>query len=467
MKIRQTLNLSVLAVLIMSAAIFVSAQDVISEQNVRAHMNFLASDAMQGRGSGTQFELLAGQYLASQMQQFGIEPAGDKDASGNTSYIQTINISRNSFAEAPKLSFSNTSFEHGKEMLVLRMTTEKITGELQKMKVGGTPKKGAIVLVKANSEAEAKTLGESLGSLFGSEATAVIIEETPRWRAGWERTASRPVNFTKISGNENSSRTGIFVLDKASMAKMAGVTDGTHIEISGKLDEPEIRNTWNAVGMIKGNDPKLSSEAILLSAHMDHVGVRENAPGDDKIFNGADDDASGCVAVIELARILASGKRPKRSIYFAFYGSEEAGGFGSRYFVQNLPIPKEKLIANLQFEMLGRPDAKVKKNELWLTGYDRSDLGKELAKQGAAIVADPHPSQNFFQRSDNFALAREGVIAHTVSSFGLHKDYHQASDEISTIDFEHMTRSINSMVKPTQWLVNSDFKPKWYEGKRP
>ena len=248
---------------------------------------------------------------------------------------------------------------------------------------------------------------------------------------------------------------------------MASLKEGTQIEISGKLGEPEIKKTWNAVGMIKGSDAKLSSEAILLSAHMDHIGVRENAPGDDKIYNGADDDASGCIAVIELARIIAQGERPKRSVMFAFYGSEEAGGFGSRYFVRNLPFPKEKLIANLQFEMLGRPDAKVKKNELWLTGYDRSDLGKELAKQGALLVADPHPTQNFFQRSDNYTLAREGVIAHTVSSFGLHKDYHQASDEIETIDFEHMTRSINSMIKPTIWLANSNFTPKWYEGKRP
>ncbi|NNE99374.1 MAG: M20/M25/M40 family metallo-hydrolase [Pyrinomonadaceae bacterium] len=251
------------------------------------------------------------------------------------------------------------------------------------------------------------------------------------------------------------------------MAEMEKLAVDSEIEISGKLGKPEIRKTWNAVGMIKGSDAKLSSEVILLSAHMDHVGVRENAPGEDKIFNGADDDASGCVAVIELARVLAQGKRPKRTVMFAFYGSEESGGFGSRYFVQNLPFPKEKLIANLQFEMLGRPDAKVKPNELWLTGYDRSNLGAELAKQGAALVADPHPEQNFFRRSDNYTLAREGVIAHTVSSFGLHTDYHRATDEIDTIDFKHMTRSINSMIKPTEWLVNSSFKPNWYEGKRP
>ena len=80
--------------------------------------------------------------------------------------------------------------------------------------------------------------------------------------------------------------------------------------------------------------------------------------------------------------------------------------------------PKEKLVANLEFEMIGRPDDKVKEEELWLTGYERSDLGPELAKRGAKLVQDPHPEQNFFQRSDNIQLARAGIIAHTVSKMG-------------------------------------------------
>ena len=124
-------------------------------------------------------------------------------------------------------------------------------------------------------------------------------------------------------------------------------------------------------------------------------------------------------------------------------------------------------MANLEFEMIGRADAAVKPDELWLTGYERSNLGPELAKRGAKLVQDPHPEQNFFQRSDNIQLARQGIIAHTVSSFGLHKEYHQASDELKMIDFTHMTHAINSMVDPVKWLVNTDFKPTWNEGKKP
>jgi Zn-dependent M28 family amino/carboxypeptidase len=307
---------------------------------------------------------------------------------------------------------------------------------------------------------------QDLQKYEASGAAAVIVEENEQWRRNWERFAARRVSFTTISERAEKAP-AIVVVGKDAAAQIERLSDGTPLELKGNLAEPQRQQTWNAVGKISGTDSKLSAEVVLLSAHLDHLGVRQNAPGDDKIFNGADDDASGCVAVLELARVLANGARPKRTVYFAFYGSEEAGGFGARHFVENLAFPKDKLIANLQFEMIGRPDSKVKPEELWLTGYDRSNLGPELAKQGAKLVADPHPEENFFQRSDNYTLARQGIVAHTVSSFGLHKEYHQASDELGTIDFDHMTRSINAMVKPVTWLVNSDFKPVWNEGKKP
>jgi Zn-dependent M28 family amino/carboxypeptidase len=289
----------------------------IKEQNIRAELSFLASDAMQGRGSETVYERIAAEYIASQFRQFGLEPGGDTDNAGAKDYVQRVSIP------------------------------------------------------------------------------------------------------------------------------------------SGA--------TWNVIGILKGSQP---GEAIMLSAHLDHLGVNESA-SDDKIFNGADDDASGCVAVLELARVLAAGERPRRTIYFVCFGSEERGGIGSRYFIAHSPVPLTEIVADLTFEMLGRPDAKVPAGTLWLTGFERSTLGPELARQGAALVADPHPEQNFFRRSDNYSLAVRGVIAHTVSSFGLHTDYHRPSDDISKIDFPFMTRSLNSLVKPVQWLANSTFRPAWLPGQAP
>jgi Zn-dependent M28 family amino/carboxypeptidase len=205
---------------------------------------------------------------------------------------------------------------------------------------------------------------------------------------------------------------------------------------------------------------------ILLTAHLDHLGVGKPVNGD-SIYNGADDDASGCVAVLQLARVLAQGTPPRRTVYFVFFGSEETGGQGDEYFLQHPPVPLKNIVANLEFEMIGRPDPAIKPDQLWLTGFDRSNLGPELARHGAKLVADPHPKEQFFQRSDNYALAKQGVIAHTVSSFGLHTDYHRPSDEISRIDFTHMEQAIASLVKPVRWLANSDFKPQWVEGKKP
>ena len=179
----------------------------------------------------------------------------------------------------------------------------------------------------------------------------------------------------------------------------------------------------------------------------------------DTIYNGADDDASGVVAVIELARVLASGPRPRRPVVFALFGSEEGGGFGARYFVDRPVVPLTDIVADLQVEMIGRPDPKVPAGTLWLTGYERSTLGPQLAARGARLVQDPHPDQRFFERSDNIRFARRGVVAHTVSSFGLHGEYHQPSDEFRHVNIAHMRDAIASLVEPVRWLATTTEKP--------
>jgi hypothetical protein len=227
------------------------------------------------------------------------------------------------------------------------------------------------------------------------------------------------------------------------------------------------KETWNAIAVLRGCDPKLNSEVILLTAHLDHLGVAASPINGDSIYNGADDDASGITAVLALARLFATAPRPKRSVVFALFGSEEIGGFGARAFLASPPTPLPSIVASLEFEMIGRPDPAVPAGTLWLTGYERSTLGPELARHGAHLVQDPHPQEQFFERSDNIALARQGVIAHTVSSFGLHADYHRPTDELKTIDFVHMTNAIASMVAPIRWLTDSSWKPTWNPGGRP
>jgi Zn-dependent M28 family amino/carboxypeptidase len=223
--------------------------------------------------------------------------------------------------------------------------------------------------------------------------------------------------------------------------------------------------TWNAIAILRGSDP--SGETILLSAHLDHLGIGPANSAGDTIYNGADDDASGTTAVLALAHAFAAGPHPRRTIIFALFGSEEIGGLGNAAFLDHPPVPLTSIVANLEFEMIGRPDPAVPAGDLWLTGFDRSNLGPELVRHGAPLAPDPHPSENFFQRSDNLELARHGIIAHTVSSYGLHKDYHQPSDELSKIDFPHLTGAIASMVEPIRWLVNTPWRPIWNPGGKP
>jgi hypothetical protein len=298
----------------------------VCERCIRAHEEFLASDAMQGRGSGTHDELVAATYVASQLRQYGIEPAGD-----NGGYIQRLAVQQKATkAQSPE-------------------------------------------------------------------------EET---------------------------------------------------------------STWNVIGMLRGRDSSLQHAAILFSAHLDALGIGTPINGDN-IYNGADDDASGTTAVLEIARVLGRGPRPRRTVIFALFGSEELGGLGASYFREHSPLPLADISANLEFEMIGRPDPAVKDDTLWLTGWKRSNLGPALAAHGAKLVADPHPAENFFARSDNFVLAKDGVVAQTISSYGLHKDYHRPSDDLAHLDFKHMDAAIGSLLAPVKWLVNSDFQPKWNAGGQP
>lgn len=341
------------------------AKPAIEEKNVRAEMNFLAGDAMQGRGSGTMFERIAAEYIGSQFMQFGLEPAGEKDASGKPTFVQTVEVAGRSMLQDVKIGGDlGQAMKFGQDFVAFEVSKPQLNGELQRIKFGETPKKGAIVLLTPEEDAKFQEFGGKLAAIYTAGAEAIFIAETKELREQWSSLAERKLSLSRRGGN-------LFLLSKSAMNALSNVADGAKIELNSQFADSPKTFTWNAMGKIIGSDLKLSSEIILLTSHLDHLGVRPTAPGDDKIFNGADDDASGSIAVLELARTLASGKKPKRTVYFVCFGSEEAGGFGARYFVNNLPFPKEKLVANLEFEMIGRPDAKVKPEELWLTGYER------------------------------------------------------------------------------------------------
>jgi Zn-dependent M28 family amino/carboxypeptidase len=341
----------------------------------------------------------------------------------------------------------------------LRLGGARLSGPLQKYSPGVPVAKGAVLLLPEGSAqpAAAETVAAGI----------ILSAETDQARARRLAGPARPVVINHIV---RVPQRAAIALDKVSYTAVAALSDGTTLTLEAEAKPAVVAHTWNAIGRLTGRTPADAREVILLTAHLDHLGSRapaSGAPAADTIYNGADDDASGSIAVLELAEALARGKRPRRTIIFAWFGSEESGGAGASHFIEAPPVPLDRIVANLEFEMIGRADKAVPAHTLWLTGYERSTLGPALAKRGAKIVADPHPEQNFFFRSDNIQLARRGVIAQTVSSFGLHTDYHRPSDDVKTIDFAHMTDSIRSMLSPVLWLANSKFKPLWLEGKKP
>ena len=222
----------------------------------------------------------------------------------------------------------------------------------------------------------------------------------------------------------------------------------------------------NVLGVIRGSDPALKNEYVLVDGHYDHLGIGRPVNGD-SIYNGADDDASGVTAVLEIARQMLKGPKPKRTVVFAAMIGEEVGLLGTNWYIAHPAIPLANMAANLEIEMIGRPDSLAGGvGRAWLTGYERSTMGDELAANGIPIVPDKRPDQQFFQRSDNIAFATRGIPAHTLSSFNLHKDYHQPSDDISKVDFVHMAGVINAGARAVRLLTDGP-KPEWKPGGKP
>jgi hypothetical protein len=222
----------------------------------------------------------------------------------------------------------------------------------------------------------------------------------------------------------------------------------------------------NVIGVLRGADPRVRDSVVLIDAHYDHLGIGTPVNGD-SIYNGADDDASGVVAVLEIARALAAGPQPRRTVVFAATTGEEVGLLGTRWYLQHPVVPIPQMSANLEIEMIGRPDSLAGgPGRGWLTGFERSTMGPAFAAAGLAIGPDRRPAEHFFERSDNIAFARRGVPAHTLSSFNMHDDYHRPSDDLAHVDIAHMTALIRAGAAAARLLADGP-APHWLPGMQP
>jgi len=224
-----------------------------------------------------------------------------------------------------------------------------------------------------------------------------------------------------------------------------------------------VRTAPNVVGILEGSDPVLKDEFIVLSAHMDHVGVGAPVNGD-SIYNGADDDASGTTGVIELAEALSTpGARPKRSVLFLTVSGEEHGLWGSGWFSEHSPVPIAQIVADLNIDMIGRNW----KDTIVVIGKEHSDLGATVDRVTKAhpelrmkAIDDIWPEENFYFRSDHYNFARKGVPILFFFN-GTHPDYHGPNDEPDRIDAEKESRIVRLVYLTTQEVGNAAQRPAW------
>ncbi|MBA3914421.1 MAG: M28 family peptidase, partial [Acidobacteriales bacterium] len=341
-------------------------------------MEFLAADALKGRGSGTRDELLAALYIASQLRQSGLQPAADKGG-----FVEEVALTKRKFAVAPQLQIGTPgeheplSWKHGTDMLALHIGRGLVQGPLQKMK----PDSGTRVLqdgfVLLDTGTETTGASRELAEKISAQGAGVVmipsdpgVEES--WKELGQRLFEENVEPADTRG-EPASKANILVLRRAAFERLRQMPDGTAMKLIAVEEIPHRAKTYNVVGRIEGTD---SHAAILFSAHLDHLGAASLVGTN--FYSGADDDASGVTAVLELARFFASGPRPKRTLLFALFGGGELDNAGAKKFAGSPPLPPTDIVADLDFEMIGRKNPDLPGDTLMLDDWSRSNLGSAL-----------------------------------------------------------------------------------------
>ena len=424
-----------------------AAKWVVQPQWVKAHEDFLASPALQGRGSATRDEAIAAAYVASQFESFGL-----KTAPGMTGYTQVAQVIKPRLTAKPGLSIAGEPLQS----LKLLVGAGDVRG---KIAVTGSTDPAAIpqseIVVATNLNARISAL---MAVAESKQIRLLIVPESSGTEQFLAQVGNAPYLRSYVEGVDAGQRFVIASLSSADIARLTAKS-GAELALSAPVAN-DAKDTTNAIGYLPGTDP--SAGNLLISAHLDHLGVVNGT-----IMPGANDDASGTTAVLELAHALSSGPRLRRGILFVCYGSEEIGGLGSRYFGANPPVPLTSIVANLELETIGSQDPKLPAGHLMMTGFERSNFGEVLAKNGALVSPDPYPEQNFFQRSDNYSLALKGIVAHTVSGWAITPTYHQPTDTVASLDIAFMARAIQSLIEPLRAIANGNESPQWKPGGRP
>jgi len=468
------------------------AAHTISPEDIRRRIGIIADDSMRGRDTPSPELDEVAAYLAGEYRRLGMKPAG-----GNGRYLQRYSLDRVqvvaesstaslhgaeddiSFKYGTDFAFSNNVFEHGDYAGTLVLLDGPLNGTIS----GDTAAlagKMLIVFYNPRNRGERERLlrwkpaGIVLASAVPDSDWARIVRRSKETQL---RDPSRKAGSPIVLSMRADSLLPILTLLNPNMGiepapGTVQVTSlGAQFRVQARVRAVQHNSAPNVVAILEGSDPTLKNEYVAFSAHMDHVGVAGprgsggcRARGADSICNGADDDGSGTVAVIEIAEAFARLQpRPKRSLLFLNVSGEEKGLWGSEYFADHPTVPMSSVVADLNIDMIGRNW----KDTIVAIGKEHSDLGATLNRVAAAHpelnmrpIDDIWPQENFYFRSDHYNFARKGVPVLFFFS-GTHRDYHEPGDSPEKIDAEKESRVARLIFYLGLELANAPGRPKW------
>ncbi len=405
---------------ISASAIGQQIDKIINVKETKRIISFLASDEMKGRKTFSPEIDKAADFIAAEFKKAGLQ-----SMEKNGSYLQSFAMISPKQKEA-SATVNGAAFDVKNVIFISTQPSLNINQ--------GSGYKS----VSINS-------GDNISALVSEYATSkenLIV---------WIDTS-----FNKIFPRLTYFKRSMFKADNSIVLVLGSKADSYNFSVTQDVEEKKLANV---VGYLPGKSKK--DEYVIFSGHYDHIGIGKPENGD-SIYNGANDDAAGTTAVILLAKYFKALNNNERSIIFAAFTAEEVGGYGSKYFSQQLDPAKVMAMSNI--EMIGT-DSKWGKNSAYITGYEKTDMGKILQENlkgtGFTFHPDPYTEQQLFYRSDNATLARLGVPAHTISTSKMDNEphYHQASDHVETLDLDNMAMIIKSIAISAKSIISGKDTP--------
>ncbi|MEX0892155.1 MAG: M20/M25/M40 family metallo-hydrolase [Gemmatimonadota bacterium] len=440
------------------------AAATITPNDFYARIGFLASDALQGRDTPSQGLEVAAAYIVSEFRSMGLEPAGE-----NGTYFQRYPFVIRELATAATVFEATAprarSLTYGADFYAGPATAAPIRADLVYYHPGegaaDARVRGKVVLVTdplaaGRSRADERAFRPVRSALLEAGAAALVValpddmgpaDVAARAAASTSTrstAAALPTFFVRAEPLRELVRAaGGDLQALAARAPGAGPTPLGAVHLAAPYVDVDHQPP-NVAAMLPGSDPALRDTYVIFSAHMDHVGIGNPDESGDSIYNGADDDASGTSAILEMAEAFAAlPTPPRRSVIFMAVSGEEKGLLGSRYYADHPTLPLGQIVANVNMDMIGRNDP----DSVVAIGQDLSSLGplvQEVATRYAddlrlTVAEDIWPDERFFFRSDHFSFAAKEIPALFFFT-GVHEDYHRASDHVEKIDTDKAAR---------------------------